>query len=262
MLRGAFDTASPRAQSAAMRRDAFRFQSWRLSPCRFPMIPGSLRIPLSTPNVITRWVSSPYSGITCERMLFLIFCFIFKFTPRFGWIVAHDIGDLSLSERIRELLKVQPLENEEQELILNLLDVYDACRQNRNTLTHFTVSPGSSGPTADTEFKFLRLKGPSPTPKEFPSKLEDIRAVAFEIKTLSLYMSNIRMALIEREADLPAPRPLPPKVAVPALLSLPLSQADKAPQPQRPPSVLRLTEEEWIAKCRKEGRPFPEKEGG
>jgi hypothetical protein len=193
----------------------------------------------------------------CERMLFLIFCFIFKFNPRFGWIVAYDMGDISLSERISELLKAQPLEQESQQLILNLLEVYDACRQNRNTLTHFTISPGPRA-YEGADFKFVRLKGPSPTPKEFPCDLADVRRVAFDIKTLSVYMSKIRQALIDHEADVIAPRPLPPKVAAPWLLSSPLPQADRAPQPQRPPSVPKLTEEEWIAKYRKEGRALPD----
>jgi hypothetical protein len=198
----------------------------------------------------------------CERMLFLIFCTIFKFSPRFGWIIAHDMGDISLSVRVRELLKVRPLEQAQQELILHLLDVYDACRRNRNTLTHFTVSPGSPGDMTDTEMKFVLTKGPSLSPKEFPCKLDDIRAVAFDIKTLSIYMSNIRLSLIEHDADLPLARPLPPKVAVPELLSPSFVPTDKVQQAPRPPSILRLTEEEWIAKYRKEGKSLPEREEG
>jgi hypothetical protein len=39
------------------------------------------------------------------------------------------------------------------------------------------------------------------------------------------------------------------------------AQEQEAPphQPERPPSVLKLTEQEWIAKYRKEGRPLPDR---
>jgi hypothetical protein len=192
----------------------------------------------------------------CERMLFLIFCVVFQFTPRFGWIIAHDMGDISLSDRIREILKVRPtLLPDEKELILNALDVYDVCRQNRNTLTHFTVNI-SSREDAEIDFKFVRTKGPDPTAKEFPCTLKDVRSVAFNTKVLSVYLHKIYQAIIDRQAGKDVP--LPPIVGAPGLLSTPHPQADKAPQPQRLPSVLKLTEEEWIAKYRKEGRPLPE----
>jgi hypothetical protein len=194
----------------------------------------------------------------CERVLFLIFCFIFKFQPRFGWIIAHDMGDMGISDRIRELLRLSPIKPEEERLVLHMLDVYDVCRQNRNTLTHFTVRPGSKEDTT-SDFRFVRLKGPSPTAKAFPSRLSDIRAVAFDIKMLSIYLMQIREALFDREGG--KDTPLPPIVEVPMSLSTPRPQADKAPQPQRLPSLLRLTEEEWIAKYRKEGKPLPEREG-
>jgi hypothetical protein len=104
------------------------------------------------------------------------------------------------------------------------------------------------------------LKGPSPTAKAFPSTLEDIRAVAFDIKMCSIYLWNIHQALTDREAGKDVP--LPPKVEVPMSLSSPHLGGPKAPQPQRPPSPLRLTEEEWIAKYRKEGKPLPDPEHG
>jgi hypothetical protein len=190
-------------------------------------------------------------------MLFLIFCFVFKFAPRFGWILVHDMGDISLSDRIKEILRVRPIDPNEEALILNALDVYDVCRQNRNTLTHFTVS--ASKGEAEIDFKFVRTKGISPDPKEFPSTLKDIRSVAFNTKTLSVYLHQIYQALVSREAGKDVP--LPPIVGAPALLSTPLPQVHKGQQPLRPPSPPRLTEEEWIAKYRKEGRPLPEREG-
>src|SRR5450631_87221 len=168
----------------------------------------------------------------CERMLFFIFCFVFKFGPRLGWIIAHDLGDISISERIKELLKARPIDPDEQALILTALDVYDICRQNRNLLTHFTVNKGSKG-EADSDFVFVRTKGPSPISKAFPSTLEDVRAVAVNTKTLSIYLHKIQKALHEREMGEDVP--LPPIVAAPGLLWKPPSPTDTKP-PRQPKS--------------------------
>jgi hypothetical protein len=194
----------------------------------------------------------------CERNLFLIFCDVFHFSARFGWIIAHDLGDISLAERITEILRIRPRQPDEQNLILNALAVYNVCRQNRNTLTHFNVK-AESVDTPGTDFKFVRLKGPSGQLKDFPCSLQDVREVAFNTKILSVYLHKMHEALTERNAGKDVP--LPPILAAPALLSSPLPQADTARQPQRPPSVLKLTEEEWLAKYRRENRPLPKGEG-
>jgi hypothetical protein len=202
-----------------------------------------------------------------ERMLFFLFCFVCKFTPKFGWVLAHDMGSISLIERITEVLKIRPLADDEQELLMNSLKIYDICRQNRNLLTHFTVNRSKE---ADDEFVFLRTKGPSAAPKQFPSSLEDIRRVALEIQTFSVYLHKIWKALIHREVD--NSTPLPPIIELPELLWKPPLPTDTDIQLQqkssqelqreaRPPSVPKLTEDDWIAKYRKDGRPLPEKEG-
>ena len=42
----------------------------------------------------------------CERNLWFIFITIFELHPRIGWILAHDIGNVALCERIRERVKL------------------------------------------------------------------------------------------------------------------------------------------------------------
>jgi hypothetical protein len=195
-----------------------------------------------------------------ERMLFFLFCLVCKFTPQFGWVIAHDMGDISLTERITEVLKIRPLADDEQDLLLNALKVYDVCRQNRNLLTHFTVNRANG---ADDEFVFLRTKGPSAAPKKFPSSLEDIRRVAFEIQTLSVYLHRIWKALLHRGAD--KATPLPPIIELPELLwkphpptdadtPLPPKSSQELQREARPPSIVRLTREEWAAKDAKDAR--------
>ncbi|SED63073.1 hypothetical protein SAMN05444164_5298 [Bradyrhizobium erythrophlei] len=201
----------------------------------------------------------------CERGLFQIFCTLFGFHSSLGWIIAHDMGDRSISERITEILKIRQNEPDEEASIENLLEVYDACRQNRNTFTHFMVNFNKLRPEPGDEsnYQFSRMKGPSRIAKQFPSTLVDVRRVAADIRTLSIHIHGVNHALVGRSLRSLgiAGAPLPPTLALPALVSIPLPEADREPQPQRPPSVLRLTEEEWIAKYRKEGRPLPDREG-
>jgi hypothetical protein len=191
----------------------------------------------------------------CERNLWFIFNAIFELHPRIGWILAHDLGDVAICERIKERLKL--LNNpgaEVDDLILNALEIYDACRINRNTLTHFTVRAADDG-----TISFVRTKGPVPIQHPLPSSLEDIRRVATETKILSQYLWHLYRALGGDGSE--EKIPLPPKLAVPELLWKPLQQNGRESQPQRPPSVPKLTEEQWIAKYRKENRPLPEQAG-
>jgi len=62
-----------------------------------------------------------------ERMLFFLFCFVCKFTPKFGWVLAHDLGDILFSERITEILKLRPVNDDEEVLVLNALKIYEIC---------------------------------------------------------------------------------------------------------------------------------------
>jgi hypothetical protein len=192
----------------------------------------------------------------CERNLWFIFCVIFELHPRIGWILAHDIGNVAICERIRERVKLLKGPGVEvDDLILNALDIYEACRINRNTLTHFTISADDAG-----AISFVRTKGPIPIRHPLPSSLEDIRRIAHETKTLSVYLWHLYKGLESASAD--KPTPLPPKLAVPELLWKPLPQNGQEPQHLRLPSTLRLTEEEWRAKYSKEGRPLPDGAGG
>jgi hypothetical protein len=133
----------------------------------------------------------------CERNLYFLFCSIFEVTPRVGWILAHDMGDVAMCDKIKEQLKIHQLDADMDALIKCCLDVYDKCRQNRNSLTHFTASvpPGGKG---IVDAVFVRMKGASAQPSPLPSSLEDIRRVAFETHTLSVYIWNTYKALLGR----------------------------------------------------------------
>jgi hypothetical protein len=169
----------------------------------------------------------------CERNLFFLFCYVMGCSPRVGWILAHDLGDISISTKIREMLKLYPGTSEADELLKCSLAVYDACRQNRNSLTHFTASvPASKADAAGVAAaSFVRIKGPSPEPSPLPSSLADIRRVAIEIHILAVWLWKIYKALIARAEGRPAE--LPPQLVVPDLLWKPPPRT--APKPKRPP---------------------------
>ncbi len=124
----------------------------------------------------------------CERNLFFLFCFVMQCTPRVGWILAHDLGDISISTKIKEMLKLRPVNPDIDELLLCCLQVYDVCRINRNSLTHFTASVPSPQADAAAVASFVRMKGPSPEASPLPSSLQDVRRVALEVHYLSVYL--------------------------------------------------------------------------
>jgi hypothetical protein len=176
-------------------------------------------------GVITLWWNH------CERNLFFLFCRVFNLRLRVGWIIAHDLGDISVSNKMREMMKLHPPESDVADLLKCCLDVYDICRQNRNTLTHFTGHSPSADPKSLDDVIFLRMKGPSAEPRPIPSSLTDIRRVAFEINILSTYLWKTHKAIVARQQGQPAT--LPPLVAVPELLLKPPPQTP--PKPKRPP---------------------------
>jgi hypothetical protein len=111
---------------------------------------GSKRHPLSDEWIATHTYLAPEKlhalGVitvlwnACETHLLVLFMMVAQLQPHTAWIIAHDLGDASLSERIRELAKARNEAGslaEDAILAINrLLKVYDVCRQNRNALTH------------------------------------------------------------------------------------------------------------------------------
>jgi hypothetical protein len=175
-------------------------------------------------GVITLWWNH------CERNLFLIFSIVFRLPRRVAWIIAHDMGDLAISERIRERLKVDPPDAEVATVLDAYLKAHDACRVNRNTLTHFTGSVKPDAPDL-SEVVFLRMKGPSGKAYPLPSKLTDIRRVAEEIHIFTIYSWNLMKALRARAEG--KPTTLPPPIAAPEPLWKPPPPI--APKPKRLP---------------------------
>jgi hypothetical protein len=167
-----------------------------------------------------------------------------------GWIMGHDLGDIALSKRIKEIMNRRHDNSEIRALIDNYLSNYDVCRQNRNTLTHFTgfVPRDANKETVDlSSIRFVRLKDIKAKPEFFPSALIDIRRVALEIRGLSLHSWRI-YEVLELLAEGKSPE-LPPIIVAPELLLKP--PQNNTLKPGREPKLSRA---ERRKRARREAR--------
>jgi hypothetical protein len=177
------------------------------------------------------------------------------------WAIIHEMGDIAIASAITEILISSNAPKPIKDAIAHGLKVYERNRINRNQLTHFL-------PTSLVGSDLARLKGPRFDPQPLPDDIGDLRRVADEIGGLLTYFGKLLSVIASRQYSLKLGGSflqLPDTIPLPELLvSLhPQKRPEQHGEPEedgagnRPPSVLRLTEEEWIAKYRKEGRPFP-----
>jgi hypothetical protein len=174
----------------------------------------------------------------CERNLLFIFSAVAGFSRGMGWILAHDLGAIAISSRIRELMTRLDIRDDIQSVLNNYLTNYDICRQNRNVLTHFTahVPKDIDFDTVDLKsVQFVRVKSLFATADFFPSTLSDIRRVAAEIRGLALHSWSIYEALESLAADKPSE--LPPPIVAPELLVTP--RQNNSRKPTRQPKLSR-----------------------
>ena len=167
----------------------------------------------------------------CEFHLFNLLCLVFGLPPRLAWILVHEMGDVSMSDRIQSFLELgyanQDAIKPEIEVIQNALAAYDVCRQNRNQFTHFQLSLDPE----DNRIVLARQKGPKFERVAFPDDLQTMRRVGDEIFGLNLFLNQINLYL--RNHGTAEAVPLPDRVRAPELIWKPPPQA--APKHKRPP---------------------------
>jgi hypothetical protein len=121
----------------------------------------------------------------CEHGLIPLFCIAANMTLEHGQGMMHDLGDVTVCNKIRDLLLLRrEYSDAEKQMILSALDAYDVNRINRNQLSHFTIAP-----TGKATLELYRRKGPVLMKESFPSGLSDIRGVADDMHLLLRYMS-------------------------------------------------------------------------
>lgn len=194
----------------------------------------------------------------CEYKMFELFYVSTGLGANMAWLLVHDLNSKAVSDRLNAYLDhaftdPRPIQGE-IDLIKNAIAAYDVCRQNRNQLTHFWLEHDLE----KQEVRMMRLKGPALKLAPIPEGVADIRRVADDLVGLNNHLNNIvaymRSVIAEGER-----LPLPNTVLAPELLWKSPHQVDKADQPQREPSVLRLTREEWAARDAKREREAAQK---
>jgi hypothetical protein len=145
-------------------------------------------------------------------------------------MLTRELGDIALSNRIREFLEYGKHDQGTCEAVEHALVLYDKNRVNRNQLTHFLPTAGKEG------VEFWRGKGPRLEADPIPNTVEDIRRVAAEITVARLYLGDLSNWLIARNADpvgLGGHFPLPDKPPLPERLWKPPPQDQSKRQPPR-----------------------------
>jgi hypothetical protein len=164
----------------------------------------------------------------CEFALLILLADIAELPRRDVWAMVHDLGDISICERVRTFTDFRIYPTSVKDLIKNGLDFYDKCRQNRNVVIHaWTVSAYENTTLAR---RSKRPHDPEPTP--FRSELSDLRRVAEEIEVLStrLWLLDVLVDEYQQDAALLASLKILP---VPELLSTPFQRGSI--KPRRPP---------------------------
>lgn len=163
----------------------------------------------------------------CEYSLFHVFCETMRLPDNECWALAHNLGDVSLSERIAAIARIRKLPAAVQTRTSDVLAFYDICRQNRNFLAHALFSDHSEPGSATLTRRSKKIDEMAAEP--FSSSLEDIRRVANDLSDLHSHLFHLELALMSD--------PLPPsrdKLKMPDLLWKPLP-TQKAPK--RPPAT-------------------------
>jgi hypothetical protein len=169
----------------------------------------------------------------CEHGLLPLFRAVTNLRGQEAFILTHDMGDVTLTNKIREFL---PLRKDflpaEKLMILSALEGYDVNRVNRNQLSHFSPVPSGSVLSVGKDLQFYRRKGPRFLADAIPSDLTSIRRVADDLVMLAAYLGALNRYLHGKHEKLP-PMPMPGKLPLPERLWTP-----PPPNPQgrkRPP---------------------------
>lgn len=176
-------------------------------------------------------VSSRWSQ--CELWLLCFLHAISGLSYEDTFILAGDLGDIAIWGRIKAIANARDVSAEDRETIDNTSKYYDACRLNRNSITHAWLR---SEATPKTPLATKSKKVAALELSEFISGRDEIRRVADEINILVERLWLLCGTFPDwRERG---PEALPQKLAVPDILSKPPPPAQTKPlrQPRASPA--------------------------
>lgn len=82
----------------------------------------------------------------CEESLRCLFVEVSQIPQRLEHIMAHDVGDVVMVEKVRALAKRRRFGSELTQSLAHACEMYDRCRLNRNALVHSKVVSKKTGP--------------------------------------------------------------------------------------------------------------------
>ena len=154
---------------------------------------------------------------TCEYWAHATFGTVLGSKTNVAYAISHDMGDISLWNRIRDVAETRKFEAEDREALSYASKYYERCRTNRNQLVHFSLVMGAN------ELRLARKKGPKLLEQQlFADSLEDVRRVCMDLSQLRRHLMDLNVCLWGRESGKPTTWPTRPPL--PALIATPSSQ--------------------------------------
>jgi hypothetical protein len=171
-----------------------------------------------------------YEWAICEYNLFELFSAVKGGGARENWILVHDLGDLAVMSRIREIAKLRITDRPTTEAVEHAIVCYETCRRNRNLLTHFSLALASGGDDAGLRIWRRSKKPDDPIGHQIPDRILDIRRVSSEIAALNRFLSELWMFVMLRDKG--TRLSLPRKLIAPKLLWTPPPQGPTKRKPR------------------------------
>jgi hypothetical protein len=164
----------------------------------------------------------------CEYWTGAIFTDALGVPERIGIVITHDLGDITVWNKIIDVAKARQLSDKVIEELAHASKVYDRCRSNRNQFVHASTVGVRN---ADGSILSLgRRKGPTLEVTGLNDSLNRIRQVVAEINALSQYLRHLCLAV---HAPDERSWPLPKRPALPEFVWTPPPRT--LPKPKRPP---------------------------
>lgn len=169
-----------------------------------------------------------YAWNACEQELLKMFGLVFAIPEQTAWTICHDMGDVSIANRIKAHAKLNLLKQVDLlEAIMAALDHYQICRVNRNSLMHAYGVP-------DDTWSVSLVKQNNKAEKSYTQLRNDlwsIRRVGRETKNLRRFMILLNCALLQLRMG-----KHPPSLRIPSAprsIALPAQKIPIKRQPQR-----------------------------
>ncbi len=171
----------------------------------------------------------------CEYWTTAIFSTVSGLSEKQARIVTHDLGDITIWNKIIEFSGIDELTGTHvKDELKHALKIYDRCRSNRNQFVHAALG-GERGEDGSV-FRLARNKGPKFEFDPIDDSLQEIRRVGDEIDRLRDYLARLCIHISSLKFETPSP--LPERLPLPECVWKPpqTKRNKRKPQPQSSPA--------------------------